>query len=225
LLSVREIPQRTSFDPTVLVGGKREFPAASPERQELKRWYGWSLLGLLAGWVVAGLITAGRGVMRRIRHSKGQMPHFWNVRTAFWGVVLIWAALGSAILNARKSEYVFTWPLAVWALLQIAVTTSLWAGQCPTERRRGWWARGAGLLFLAGCGLYFHLCRRLGLAIEWAFLVGCLPVFPAAAAVGWVDLRRPRWSWWWPFVGGILSFSAYFGACVLFLHWWLRTGS
>lgn len=226
LPSVREIPQATTFDPTVLVGGEREFPAASPEIHELQRWYGWSLAGLMAGAILAGIVSLGLQIVRRAfgRPIDATSAAF-VMRGAFWGVVFLWGGLGSAVINARQSEYVFTWPLAVWALMQLAVESSLWAGQCRAERRRGWWARGAGLLFLAGCAVYFHLCRRLGIAIEWAFLTGCLPAFPVAAAVGWVMVRRPRWSWWWPFVGGAISFSVYFGACVLFLRWWLRTGS
>ena len=36
------------------------------------------------------------------------------------------------------------------------------------------------VLFLAACLGYFHLCRQLGLAMQWIFLIGFLPSWPLA---------------------------------------------
>ncbi|HUQ71809.1 MAG TPA: PQQ-binding-like beta-propeller repeat protein [Planctomycetaceae bacterium] len=262
--SLAEIPQSTRFDPTVLVGGEREFPAASPQPAELQSWHRWSLAGIVSAAVaaligfgclrIAGtcLRTArgGRGWTDQREGSPGECAtdrgfaeaapapatHRFHVgltplversfvRGIFWLTVLAVGCAGSAWLNRSESEFVFTWPLTIWALLQLAVDTSVWAGLPGRTRSAGWLARGAGLMFLGGCGAYFHLCRQLGVAIEWSFLTGCLPAFPVAAAMGWVNSRRPQWFLWWPLVGGGLSFSAYFWASVVFMRWWLRTGS
>ena len=75
------------------------------------------------------------------------------------------------------------------------------------------------------CLLYFHLCRSLGYAIEWSFLVGFLPAFAVAAFAARFLTSRPRF---WPaadLVLATLSFSTYFWSSVLFIKWKLVVGS
>ena len=61
--------------------------------------------------------------------------------------------------------FLFTWPLAVHAAFWPTAALASRAG----GSRRDDLAAGAFVLL---CGGYFLLCRRLGLAFEWTFLVG-----------------------------------------------------
>ena len=79
-----------------------------------------------------------------------------------------------------------------------------------------------GLVFLGLCGLYFHLCRSLGLAIEWTFLIGFGWSFPVAALAAWLPFRRLRWSFVWETAAWLASFSLYYWSSVLFVMLWLR---
>jgi hypothetical protein len=80
-----------------------------------------------------------------------------------------------------------------------------------------------GGLFLAVCALYFHLCRWLGLAIEWGFLTGFALALPAAIiAAGLARRQGLRFS----LAQGLAlaaSFSLFYWASVSFLVW--RLGS
>lgn len=143
----------------------------------------------------------------------------------FWSVLIAGGAVGSPILNSRLEGYVFLWPLVLWAALQITVLTIVWADGQPDRRAARWRSRLVGLGFLAACALYFHLCRRLGLSIEWGFLVGLLPGFPITV-LGAFAMQRP-----WPIRRVMtplllaLSFSGYFWSAAAFMKWSMPVGS
>ncbi len=157
----------------------------------------------------------------------GKSAHPTSVRVVFWTVALLVGAVGSPLLNHRLSDYVFLWPLVLWASLQLTLLAVTWAESQPLPLRRR--ARGrsrlAGLGLLATSGLYFHLCRRLGLSIEWGFLTGFLPAFPVAALCARGLLARHRFALLTDLLCAAVSFSAYFWSCGLFLKWWLQVGS
>ncbi len=249
---VTDIPHVRSFDPTPLLGGEREFPATVPEWFELRSWWLWSLAGLLLATVCAGLIQCliwGMRVRRpdaliqtrevdrppgstpiAIRPGQGVRPTV--ARVVFWAMTFLIGAIGSPLLNQRQAaqlhdEYVFLWPLLLWAALQLTLLAVTWAESQPqlARRKARWWSRLAGLSLLATSGLYFHLCRRLGLSIEWGFLSGFLPAFPVAALCARGLLARHRFALVSDLLCAAVSFSAYFWSCGLFLKWWLQVGS
>ena len=154
--------------------------------------------------------------------------HSWlAARIVFWMVTLLVGTVGSPVLNHRQKDYVFLWPLVLWAALQLTLLAVTWAeSQPPPARRRArWGSRLAGLGLLATSGLYFHLCRRLGLSIEWGFLTGFLPAFPVAALAARGLLARHRFALLTDLLCAAASFTAYFWSCGLFLKWWLQVGS
>ena len=159
--------------------------------------------------------------------------HSWLApRVVFWAVAILFGAIGSPLLNQRpgaqqRDEYVFLWPLVLWAALQLTLLAVTWAESQPQPARRKarWLSRLAGLSLLATSGLYFHLCRRLGLSIEWGFLAGFLPAFPVAALCARGLLARHRFAITTDLLCAAVSFSAYFWSCGLFLKWWLQVGS
>ena len=147
-------------------------------------------------------------------------------------MAILIGAIGSPLLNQRpgaqqRDEYVFLWPLVLWAVLQLTLLAVTWAESQPqsARRRARWGSRLAGLSLLATSGLYFHLCRRLGLSIEWGFLAGFLPAFPVAALCARGLLARHRFALVTDLLCAAVSFSTYFWSCGLFLKWWLQVGS
>lgn len=235
--SVADLRPRRRFNPTRLLGGEREYPATTPEWEEFQSWYLWSLLGLAASAVVALILTtlaAGTlWVWQRSRRSSladasaVQTPFQWghSWRIAFWLMILLCGVLGSAVLNPRMEAYLFSWPLALWGMFQVTLMTISWCERQPDKRRARWWSRGAGWLLIACSGFYFHICRTLGLSIEWAYLLGFLPGFPVAALCAHPLIDRHRyWLLADPLLAAV-SFAAYFWACAWFMKWWLVVGS
>ena len=170
---------------------------------------------------------------RSAHPTEGALPHSWLApRVVFWTVAIFVGAIGSPLLNQRpgaqqRDEYVFLWPLLLWAALQLTLLAVTWAESQPqlARRKARWLSRCAGLSLVATSGLYFHLCRRLGLSIEWGFLAGFLPAFPVAALCARGLLARHRFALVSDLLCATVSFSAYFWSCGLFLKWWLQVGS
>ena len=208
---VAEIPRSKRLDLSWLLGGEREFPADRPTRRELGRWYGVSLLaGFGAAAAIAALVylaarIAGPAVARRAS------------RIVFWSAAFFCGVAAGAVLNRRSDLFIFTWPTGLFVMHQVTLTAILWS-RPRQPKRHAWWAPAtAGLAFLALCLGYFHLCRTLGLATLWAFLLGFLPSWPIAIPAA-VRLRRdthPLEDLLW----AVLSFSLYYWACAAFLLW------
>ena len=245
--TVTDIPQARSFNPAPLLGGEREYPATTPEWSELRHWWLWSLAGLLLASGCAALmqLVVWAICFRRpdplVRPSETDQPRGDKQlatrpdqgvrptipRVVFWTTTILVGAVGSPLLNQRQGEYVFLWPLVLWAALQLTLLAVTWAESQPEPQRRQarWWSRLAGLGLIATSGLYFHLCRRLGLSIEWGFLAGFLPAFPVAALAARGLLARWRLFPLTDLLCAAASFTAYFWSCGWFLKWWLQVGS
>ncbi len=165
----------------------------------------------------------------RSAHPTGEpfRRSYLAARVVFWTTTILVGAVGSPLLNHRQHEYVFLWPLVLWAALQLTLLAVIWAESQPAPLRRQarWGSRLAGLGLVATSGLYFHLCRRLGLSIEWGFLVGFLPAFPVAALCARGLLARHRFALATDLPCAAASFTVYFWSCGLFLKWWLQVGS
>ena len=206
---VSDVATSKRFDWTRLLGGERQFPADRPTGRELRRWYAASLgavFGVAAA--LAGLVWL---VMRILWPARGR----WPSRVVFWAALFVCGAVATPVLNRLGEEFVFTWPVCLFAAHQVALIAVFW-GHRPERRNGSWWPGAAmGLGLLAACLVYFHLCRVLGLAMEWVFLLGFLPSWPIAIPAA-VRLRRDRHpaedlAW------ALLSFSLFYWACGAYL--------
>jgi len=212
--TVADIPQPIRFNPARLLGGEREFPAATPELVELQTWYGWMLAGWAAGWLLS----------RQRFRSMSSESHAAREHV-YWSLLVLLGATGSALLNRDGDRYIFTWPLALWALFLCSYGNSMLALQHPRLPWAITLARLSLLQFLIGCGLYFHLCRWLGIAIEWCFLTGFAAAVPVLL-IGDGFRKRCSGGPLWPVaVRDGLAFSAYYWGSVGFMTWWLPVGS
>lgn len=224
------IPRVSHFDATSLVGGEREFPATTPDWDELKLWYAWTLGGICLAGVFAGMAAAASWMIfcrssNSLNADRRKRIVSVVQATCYWLGILACGAFGSVLINPRQDDYIFTWPLALWGLMQLATESSVSAVLQPGNRRAAWFARGTMLLLLAGCGLYFHLCRRLGLATEWSFLTGFAAACPAAMLANWLSRRIGTRGAWLTLPAHWLSYSLYFWGSVLFMKWRLQVGS
>ncbi len=228
------------FNTYRLLGGEREYPATTPEWDEFQAWYKWSLLGLAtsaaAALILASLAASIRWIWIRFRSRSSPRdaeppvvpPGFhwrWAWRVCFWSTAMLCGMSGSAILNPRMVDYLFSWPLALWVVFQVTLMTISWCERQPEKRRARWWSRGAGLILIGTSALYFHLCRSLGLSIEWSYLLGFLPAFPVAAICARLLTINHRYFWLADPLLATVSFSNYFWACAWFMKWWLVVGS
>lgn len=252
--TLADVPRVQRFNPTVLLGGEREFPAGVPDRRELWFWFKTMCLGLATAWAIGGLAAVAATWLQR-RHQQSRRldeesavnpntlgltpPRFvdavlndiatplrWRWCAGFL-LIIVWGAAGSWWYNLPSRPFLFTWPLAVWALLQAALDVSWWAVTHRERRWAGWAARGSLLLLIAGWGVYFHFCRQLGLAIEWVFLTGGLWSTP-------VDLlsrglsrscRGPATRAVCRHLHEAATLGSFFWVSVWFMEWWCVVGS
>lgn len=195
------------FDPTVLLGAERDYPATKPEARDFRRWYGFGVVCIaLAAALAAGANWLGRPIAAHL---------------VFWIALFVAGAAGSWLVHRWQPEYFFSWPLALWAGYQLAILFSWSGSRAKFRSRERLISYGVGLAFLAMCGLYFHLLRWLGLALEWTFLAGFMLSFPVAATCEYFANRPGSYEWPRRFVASLLSFTAYFWSSVWFLDWWL----
>lgn len=249
--TVVPVPRRWRFDVNRLLGGEREFPATTPEWDELTHWYVWSIVAILVSFGAGQFGIWGINGFRRLRQVLGRSnrisrgvasesdvisknsaaasnslanQNFYR-RILAWGLIFLLGWLGSAILNRQLDYYIFSWPLSLWCGLQVTLNSISWAEQQSDRNRARRWSRLAGF-GLIGLSLgYYWICRRLSLSIEWGFLIGFLTAFPVAAgcSLGLIKLYRLSWIID-PFLS-VISFSVYFWSAGGFLKWWLVVGS
>lgn len=211
LASIRG-PRR--IDPTFLLGGEREFPAATPSWQEIGWWYvaNMTLLIIIAG-VFAGL-------------QRFDSQRSWTT-LGYWLALIIVGAVTSGIINPLLTGFLFTWPLAVWAAMQRTAELYVVAPNESSERPSPWRARVMLLVFLAVGGTYFHCCRLLGLATEWAFLAGPVVAVPCALTLAWAGkqgqlARCPKTV---RITSHLVSFTIFYWASAMLMKGWIRVAS
>jgi hypothetical protein len=171
-----------------LLGGEREHPFMPAPLEDLQRWYAACLLGGLAATIAVS--AAGW----RSRWSSGSMlPGSFCLVCLPIGIGL------TPLLNQFTEEFWFTWPLAIWSSLQLAIIAAERLRVDPKNRGRRRWSRVTGLLLIALLGLMFVALRQQSLPHEWVFLIGPLPAvvfaIPAGRAAvhsGWT-LRTLVW--------------------------------
>ena len=168
----------------------------------------WGLSRLPACWQAActacsGCVTAS--------------PPASAARIAFWLGILVLGVVATPLGNRFSSQFVFTWPVSLLAVHQIALAAVFWARQPERGKTAAWCgAVGAGFLVLA-CLAYYDLTRRLGLAPAWYFLPTFLAAWPLAIPAA-RRLLRPG-SLWGDVIWMLLTFSLYFWASGGLMLW------
>jgi outer membrane protein assembly factor BamB len=185
---------------TRLIGAEREYPFELPDWRELTRWYLFSLGALTPAGLLAGVVWRLRG---------GRSSRL-SIALVFWSTLAAFGIIATPLANRYWSQFVFTWPISLIAIHQIALAAVTWPRQPARGKRAEWVAvAGASMLVLA-CLLYVKLTRQLSLAPAWYF-VATLPLAWPLAVPAVRRLFRPG-----SFVGDLLwmfaVFSVYFWA-------------
>ena len=167
------IPKNHRLQLGWLIGAERECPFELPGLRELLQWYMWSLAALAGAWLTA---AAAQGVLWCRYGRSARRP----AQIVFWLAVLVLGVAATPIGNRFSSEFVLTWPLALFAVHQLALVAVLRSAQ-PERGRLAAWIGIAGVgFFILTAFAYYELTRSLSLAPAWYFLLTFLPAWPVA---------------------------------------------
>jgi outer membrane protein assembly factor BamB len=211
--SASEIPTTRKWDVTPLVSGERDCPADPPDGHELLRWYTVSMLGVICSAALPAVLAWAVAVVMRSDIAAR------CARYGFWSALVVLGMIATPLGNRLGTTFVFTWPVALFALHQIALAGILRAYRQRRDRWTGWLSAACASAFIAACLIYFDLCRRLDLAVMWVFLIGFVPSWPVSLpAARQLDLHiRPLRNMIWTAV----AFSAYYWVSAAFAAWYL----
>jgi outer membrane protein assembly factor BamB len=204
--AIEVVEARYADSLSLSLGGEREFPYDPPEQEELIWWYQFSVASVfLPAFVLSVCIELGL----RVKYDRAVRRRM--SRVVFWVLASILAVVATPIGNRLANEFVFTWPAALYIAFQTTLTTVIWSGKKAVKRRdrRLTWIVAAA--FASMCFTYFHLCKRLGLALEWVFLLGFIFSLPVALIAGYQLVRQGGVHR--DFCWSLLSFSVFFWTC------------
>jgi hypothetical protein len=224
--SAGKIPERRRWNVAWLVSGERDCPADPPDGREFGVWYGVSVFGvMLPAALLALLVRAVTGGRRRIRVA-GTEPGsrtpagFFAGRAVFWSALIVLGVAATPLGNRLGDDFLFTWPVALFAVHQLVLGGVLWARRHREDRRARWLSILSALALVGTCLAYYDLCRRCDLAMMWLFLVGLVPSWPLAVPAAYFQFAaavRPVREILWAF----LAFSAYYWASAAYASWFL----
>lgn len=197
-----ELPQQQYYNlAATLLAVEPEYAFDIPHNRWLIQWF-------LAG---AGLLVLGRLVValagRRLSES--------GLAFAELAVLVVLGAVSTTILGHLTAEFVFTWPVCLYAALEY-VAKPLQVADTISPQARFVRQRFPLFVFVAVSIAYFFLCRRLSLVFEWAFLIG----YAGGLPVVWLTRRvngTTRKHVLLRLLISLLGFGCFYGAAVIFL--------
>lgn len=204
------IPKTERWDLSWIVGGERECPFELPDWRELSQWYAFSL----AVFALAGM---GAGAAYSLLRLRGSLHAQLAAKLTFAVGLLVLGMALTPLGNRLSSQFVFTWPVTLFASHQIALASVL-RGRQPDAGTKAAWAGAMGpALLLVACLAYYELARRLSLAPGWYFMVTFLAAWPLAIPAARRTLDRQS------AVGNVLwtlaAFSLYFWVTGAIMLW------
>ncbi len=203
------IPQSEYFDwAAIILGVEPEYAFDIPSPQWLIKWYKVSLIGIIGGGFAVLLAAMTIRPVRRLSAETRE--------TCCWIVIFFAGALGTTFLSPLMNDFIFTWPVCIFASYQCLMDRLAMHRRELSSRDR-WRSRLACIVFLATCLLYFLVCRRLSLVFEWVFLGGFAAAIPLSLA-GRFFFAKKSWHWLWKVVCIAASFTAFYWSSVAFLH-------
>jgi len=193
-----------------LLGGEHTFPIDPPEQRELRLWFVYSLVAVyLPAFLVALVVDL---VVRRIRGRKiGQGVG----RVVFWAMAAALALVATPVGNRFARDFLFTWPAALCVVFQVTLIALVWTGKLPKENRTRRVSWLIALFFAAACLTYFHFCKRLGMAIEWVFLLGFIFASPVGIVAAYELIRQGGVHR--DFLWSVATFATFFWGCAFYM--------
>ncbi len=206
-LRTSDLPQRQYYNlAAAILAVEPEYAFDIPHRRWLILWYFTCLGGLLLSRMLVGTLHRGASV--------GD-----SQSAIVFCVAFVLGALGTTLLGRLTGEFVFTWPMCLYAALEFVASPQLNRERTSARGLKAVLKRRVPLaVFLVVCVMYFLICRRLSLVFEWAFLVGFVGALPVVWFARRFQRLQGRWSNTLSFANTLVGFSAFYGATVLFLH-------
>ena len=209
-VSTSEMPQAKFTDLGWLLGAERDSPFDLPDLRELAGWYGFCLAAIAAATVIA---AACFGIARFVRSPRAGV----FTQIAFWAAAVVFGIVATPLGNRLSGQFVFTWPVSLFAVQQVALMAVLWSRRPGCDKRAVWGAAIASSLLILSLLAYYDLTRRLTLPAAWHFVLALPPswllAIPAAQRV-----LRPRnlvvdllWE--------LTAFSCYFAVSAALMLW------
>ncbi|MEZ6128294.1 MAG: PQQ-binding-like beta-propeller repeat protein [Planctomycetaceae bacterium] len=198
-----DLPQRQYYNmAAVILAVEPEYAFDIPHDRWLVQWFGAGVALLLLGKMLAGFL-------RRSGNSKLQSP---GVEFA---LVTILGACGTTVLGHLTGEFVFTWPVCLYAALEFVAHSPV---ADPGQRglRQSVRRRIPLVAFLLVSAAYFLACRRLSLVFEWAFLTGYVGALPVVWGAHRIKRFAAAGSFCQLFIS-LLGFTCFFTTAVVFL--------
>ncbi|HQZ69161.1 MAG TPA: PQQ-binding-like beta-propeller repeat protein [Planctomycetaceae bacterium] len=208
-VTTASIPQSAYVDwASVILGIEPEYAFDLPSMNWLRLWFTVCLPGIMGGCLIIASLAWLIPWYRRTSRTTQE--------TVYWVLVFIAGVVGTTLLSRPMNDFVFTWPVALFASYQGLMDRISLNRQKLTFRDR---LRSglACLIFLACCLAYFLACRRLSLVFEWTFLFGFAAAIPFSIA-GRYCFQAKRWQLLWKMLMTVLAFSAFYWSAVAVLY-------
>jgi hypothetical protein len=208
------IPKENRLELNWLVGAERDATFDLPDARELAAWYAFCLGAMCA----AAIVAAGFYAMLRWRRSKFARG---RAMIAFYLALLIFGIAATPLGNRMAAQCVFTWPVALFAVHQFALSCLYLTKQTNGENKT--WRGVLGMAFLVFfCMTYYDLTRRLSLGAAWYFLPTFLAAWPLAVPAARRVLRPA--SFWGDMLWLLAAFSLYFWTSAALMLWRTAAG-
>ncbi|WP_372721639.1 PQQ-binding-like beta-propeller repeat protein [Novipirellula sp.] len=209
-----EIPQGEVRDYSLLLGVEPEYAMDPPTYRWLWNWY----VGGVAILCVAGLIAAVTPVLFRQRATADQC------RVVFVAVAVLLGIVAGTPASIATGDFVFTWPVALFALFAIAIQRSelrrpLRSPLDGTRKQTNLISRSSFAVFLIACVIYFVACRQMSLVTQWFFLWGFWAAAPALVVTRYWQSRTGWHSRVIEWVMIQIAFGLFFGSTAALLDY------
>ena len=203
------IPKEKWVELNWLVGAERDAAFDLPDLRELWAWY-WFCLGAIGAAAIAAACFYAVLTWRSCESARGFAV------IVFYLAMLLFGIAATPLGNRLSGQFVFTWPVALFAAHQIALMCIFRAKQA--EGRAKTWLGVLGAVWLVFvCMTYYDLTRRLSLGAAWYFLPTFLAAWPLAVPAA-RRIVRPA-SFWVDILWLPPAFSLYFWASAGVMLW------
>ncbi|WP_166831126.1 outer membrane protein assembly factor BamB family protein [Thalassoroseus pseudoceratinae] len=221
LMTIDDLPQSEYRDWTqILLPIEPYYSMDAPTVSESWDWFGISHLLLVAGIVLAAIVT---GVVRLIdlrsptqsqNVSGNSRQHIF--RNTCWLSWFFAGLLGTTLISQQLDRFIFTWPLSLFVVFQMTLYRT--GGRTELTMPSRLLNLVCIVLFLGLSVVYFLLCRRLSLAFEWSFLAAYPAAVPFSLLARWFS-KSPRFPRILECVVTVVSWCVYFWTAVGIIVW------
>jgi outer membrane protein assembly factor BamB len=194
------IPKDKWMELSWLVGAERDAAFDLPDVAELRAWY-WICIGTIFVSALTAAIVYG---MLKIFSSESDRG--FSIAAFYLGLI-IFGILATPLSNRFSNQFLFTWPVALFAAHQIALM-SIYRTKQLEGQTSAWLSVTGAIFFVFACLLYYDLTRRLSLGSAWYFLPTFLAAWPLSVPAARKTIRGA--SIWGNIIWFSLAFSLYY---------------